>query len=82
MKFIREALAVLVLSHVEAADMRLRGGQQMEGAQQLGSPQDGVSAPALRDAVEVRAPGVVPAYAPAVPPAVLEEDPNGNQKHG
>ena len=60
MKLIREALAVLVLSHVEAADMRLRGGQQLKGSQQLGSPQDGVSAP-----VEVRAPGVVPASAPA-----------------
>ena len=71
MKLIREALAVLVLSHVEAADMRLRGGQQLEGAQQLGSPQDGVSAPALSDAVEVRAPGVVPASAPAF---VLEVD--------
>jgi hypothetical protein len=44
---------------VEAADPQLRGGPQLKGAQQLGSPQEGVRAPALSE---------------AIPPAVLEED--------
>ena len=41
MKFIRESLAVLVLSHVEAAELRGRREPNLKGAQPLGSPQEG-----------------------------------------
>ena len=45
MKFIRESLAVLVLSHVEAAELRGRREPNLNGAQSLGSSQEGARLP-------------------------------------
>ena len=74
MKLLQEALAALVLSHAEAADLRLPGSLKLTGPQRLASLQEAISASALSNTFEVSAPDDVSASAPAVPPAILEED--------